>query len=204
MTARRFTLVLVLLLAASAGVLLAYGASWATVAVPVFAGGVDAGPGRDVVLTGRDLAPLGAAMGWVGLAAVAALLATRTWGRRVTGAIVVVAGGSAGVIAVTFGLTEVASGGSGAFIEAALGTGNQPTDVATSGWWAAAAIAGLVMVACGMAAVIAGPSWPKLGARYSRGTPSGAPSAAATWDALDRGEDPTVDEPGGRHERDPG
>lgn len=204
MTARRFTLVLVLLLAASAGVLLAYGASWATVAVPVFAGGVDAGPGREVVLTGRDLAPLGAAMGWVGLAAVAALLATRTWGRRVTGVIVVVAGGSAGVIAMTFGLTEVASGSSGSFIEAALGTGNQPTDVDTSVWWAAAAIAGLVMVACGMAAVIAGPSWPRLGARYSRATQSGPPSAAATWDALDRGEDPSVDEPGGHHERDPG
>lgn len=196
---RRFVGVLLVLGLGSVGVLVSYGATWVVALVPVFAGAGDAAaPAREVALSGRDLAPLGAAMAWVGLAAIAALLATRTWGRRVTGAVVLVAGGVAGVTALAFALTEVASGGGGAFIAAALGgTEPGPTSVSISAWWALALVSGLALVACGMLALLDGPRWPRLGARYSR--PDGrtaAPSAAAAWDALDRGEDPTlVDEP---------
>ncbi len=195
---RRFIGTLLVLLAASVGVLAAYGATWAAVTVPFFTGaGAESGPGRQLLLSGRDLAPLGAAMGWVGLAGIAALLATRTWGRRVTGGIVAIAGGCAGVIGVVFGLTEAASGSGGAFVEAALGLDAQPVDVTVSAWWIVAALAGLAMAACGIVAVVDGAAWPRLGARYSRSVAGGAPvTAAATWDALDRGEDPTAgDEP---------
>ncbi len=197
---RRFGVVLVVLGLASLGVLVSYGATWAEALVPVFAGAdPTGGPGREVALTGRDLAPLGAAMGWVGLAAIAALLATRTWGRRVTGAVVLVAGGVAGVTSLAFGLTDAATGGGGAFVSAALGvTSDAPAaQVSITAWWAVAALAGLAMLACGLLAVLDGPAWPRLGARYSRDDArSGPPSAAAAWDALDRGEDPTVaDEP---------
>lgn len=197
---RRFAGVLLVLALASLGVLVSYSATWVVALVPVFAGAPEpSAPGREVALAGRDLAPLGAAMGWVGLAAIAALLATRTWGRRVTGAVVLLAGGAAGVTGIAFGLTEAATGGGGAFIAAALG---DPADAAASSvsisaWWVLAAVSGLAMLACGMLALVDGPAWPRLGARYSRsdGVRS-APSAASTWDALDRGEDPTlVDEP---------
>ena len=194
---RRYAGVLVMLLVSSVGILVSYGATWAVAVVPVFAGEGES-PGREVVLAGRDLAPLGGAMGWVGLAAVAALLATRTWGRRVTGAAVLLAGGVAGVTGITFALTEVATGGGGAFIAAALGTQASTTSVSVSAWWIVAVVSGLAVLACGFLALLDGPNWPRLGERYSRpDTHSGQRSAASTWDALDRGEDPTLaDEPG--------
>lgn len=202
MLRHRFAVVIVVLLLGSVGILVAYNATWVVAQVPVFAGtGADAAPGREVALTGRDLVPLGAAMGWVGLAAIAALLATRTWGRRVTGTAVLIAGAVAGVTGVAFAFTEVASGGGGAFVEAALGarTDAVPVSVSVSAWWVIAIVAGLALMACGLLAVTEGPSWPRLGARYSRPSTGAAPSAAATWDALDRGEDPTAAE-----ESDPG
>lgn len=192
---RRFALVLVALLVGSVGILVAYSATWVVAQVPVFAGEESAGsPGREIALTGRDLVPLGAAMGWVGLAAIAALLATRTWGRRVTGAVVLAAGGVAGVTGVAFAFTEVASGGGGAFVEAALGsrTDAVPTAVSVSAWWALAILSGLTVTACGLLALVEGPTWSRLSSRYSRTQAVGAASAAATWDALDRGEDPTL------------
>ncbi len=195
---RRFAGVLLVLALASVGVLVSYGATWIVALVPVFAGSAaESAPAREVALTGRDLAPLGAAMGWVGLAAIAALLATRTWGRRVTGAVVLVAGGAAGVTGIAFGLTEVASGGGGAFVAAALGEESAAalTSVSISTCWLLALVSGLAMLVCGMIALLDGPSWPRLGARYGRpDTATPTPSAAAAWDALDRGEDPTVDD----------
>lgn len=198
-TGRRFVGVLVVLGLASLGVLVSYGATWVVALVPVFAGTDEAAaPAREVALTGRDLAPLGAAMAWVGLAAIAALLATRTWGRRVTGGVVLLAGGVAGVTAFAFALTDVASGGAGAFVSAALGPVDAgATSASISAWWVLALVSGLALVACGLLALLDGPNWPRLGARYSRPDGQAGPvSAAATWDALDRGEDPTlVDEP---------
>ena len=189
---RRFAGVVLTLLAASVGVLVAFGATWVVAQVPVFAG-ADSGAGREVALTGRDLVPLGSAMGWVGLAAIAALLATRTWGRRVTGAVVVLGGGVAGASAVAFGLSEAASGGSGSFVSAALaGRGEAAAITSTvTGWWLLGVAAGLAMLICGMLALLDGPAWPRLGARYSRDEARGGASRAAAWDALDRGEDPT-------------
>lgn len=194
---RRYGTVIVVLLGGSAALLVSYAATWAVAVVPVFAGAsVTQGPGRELVLAGRDLAPLGAAMGWVGLAAVAALLATKTWGRRVTGAVVLLAGGIAGVTGLAFGLSEIASGGGGAFVEAALGarTDAAAESVSTTAWWVVATGAGLAVMASGLLAVVDGPSWPRLGARYSRDSAAvSTRGAAATWDALDRGEDPTIE-----------
>jgi uncharacterized membrane protein (TIGR02234 family) len=197
MLRQRLAIVVVVLLLASIGTLVAYSATWVVAELPVFAG-ADAGVSREVALTGRDLVPLGGAMGWVGLAAIAALFATRTWGRRVTGAVVLLAGGIAGVTGVAFGFTEAATGGGGAFVEAALGSRSDavPTSVSVSAWWLLAIAAGLAMMVCGLLALVEGPSWPRLGARYARSTMQAPASAAATWDALDRGVDPTVlDEP---------
>jgi uncharacterized membrane protein (TIGR02234 family) len=206
---RRFAGVLLVLGLASLGVLVSYGATWVVALVPVFAGSAaDAAPAREVTLAGRDLAPLGGAMGWVGLAAIAALLATRTWGRRVTGAAVLLAGGAAGASAVAFGLTEVATGGGGTFVAAALGDAAEAdsTSVSITAWWLLAVLSGLAMLVCGLLALLDGPAWPRLGARYSRPeSATRAPSAAAAWDALDRGEDPSiVDEPRDSADTNPG
>jgi hypothetical protein len=209
MERRRFAIVVVVLLLGSIGILAAFSATWVVAEVPVFAGADAQGsPAREVALAGRDLVPLGSAMGWVGLAAIASLLATRTWGRRVTGAAVLLAGGIAGVTGVAFAFTEVASGGGGAFVEAALAsrTDAVAASVSVSAWWLLAVVSGLGLMACGMLALVEGPSWPRLGARYSRASAGAVPSAAATWDALDRGEDPTIadEEPPRSGDADPG
>ncbi|MFM9135170.1 MAG: Trp biosynthesis-associated membrane protein [bacterium] len=207
---RDSALALAVLAGGSVLVLVSYGATWETAEVAVFAG---SGPSASttVTLTGRDLAPLGAAAGLVGLAGVAGILATRRWGRRIVGAVVALAGGVAGAIALTFGFNGAA------FAEAALaGRGIDPALVASAAssaqstpWWIAAVAGGLAMLVAGLLAIARATRWPVLSSRYQRegGTSRGAPRGGdaspdagpadgpvggiAAWDALDRGEDPT-------------
>lgn len=176
-------------IAAAAVVIIAsYAATWATVTVPVFTG-QDAAPTRDVTLTGGQLVPLGAALGWLALAGAAGLLATRTWGRRVVGTVMVLAGGGAGASALAFGLTGPA------LIDTALAAQGLPApdSVSRSAWWIAAMMAGLVVLVGGALSVLRGPSWPGLSRRYERRSTAtaGPVGGVAAWDALDRGEDPT-------------
>jgi uncharacterized membrane protein (TIGR02234 family) len=71
--------------------------------------------------------------------------------------------------------------------------------VSVSGWPWVAAMGGLVAVAVGALTVVRGRRWPSMGRRYAAAPQSQAASQAATtrdetsmWDALDRGDDPTV------------
>lgn len=184
------------LVAGSVGVVLAYSMIWATATVAVFSG-AQSSPTAQVELTGRDLVPLGSAGGWLALAGVAGIVATSTWGRRLVGIVVMIAGGCAGVAALTFGLTR------SAFVDAALAARTSgaatASEVAASAWWIPAALAGLLTVVVGLLAAVRGPRWPGLSRRYARGSDgralavdAGAPvGGIAAWDALDRGEDPT-------------
>ena len=178
-------------------VVASYSATWATATVPVFAGQGATAPTRDIALTGSQLVPLGLALGWLALAGAAGLLATRTWGRRLIGAIVVLAGGGSGASALAFGLTGAA------LIDTALAAQDQlaATSVTRSPWWIAGMVGGLLVLIAGAVATLRGPSWPRLGKRYERGgvAPSdrsgtaesaGRLGGVAAWDALDRGEDP--------------
>jgi uncharacterized membrane protein (TIGR02234 family) len=173
-------------------ILIGYGAMWAVVTAPLMTG--DGAPTSVVELTGRELAPLGAAMGWVAIAGIAGLLATSRWGRRVVGALLVIAGGIAGVTALAFALTDVAAGG-GAFVEAALGSRGlgAATQVSITAWWLLGLLGGLAVLTTGMIALLLGGSLPTLSRRYDRGASRDqATGHVAMWDALDRGEDPTV------------
>lgn len=184
---------LIALLVGAAAILVSFGLTWAVVVVPVFAGPVHGTMNTEQTLTGRDLAPLGAASGWLALAGVAGLLATRSWGRRLVGALVALAGAAAGVISLTFGLTRTA------FIDAALAArgAEAPTSVTPTLWWILGAIGGLAVLVAGGTAVALGPSWPRFSRRYerdsgdSRARPDAPVGGLAAWDALDRGEDPT-------------
>lgn len=218
MRSREYSVALAVLAAASLLVLVSYSATWETLVVPVFAGTAGS-PTAGLALTGRDLAPLGAAAGLVGLAGVGGIVATGTWGRRLVGGVLVLAGGAAGVSALAFGLTGTA------FVESALlarGIEPGPTlDGTSSAWWLAALAGGLAMTAVGFAAVLRGDDWPGLSGRYRRREPAAAEGAResapdgrhrtpeeadgaaspvsgiAAWDALDRGEDPTVNRSAG-------
>ncbi|MEK9663390.1 MAG: Trp biosynthesis-associated membrane protein [Candidatus Nanopelagicales bacterium] len=173
-------------------ILIGYGATWAVVTAPLMAG--DVAPTSVVGLTGRELAPLGAAMSWVAIAGIAGLLATSGWGRRVVGGLLVVAGGIAGVTALAFALTDVAAGG-GAFVEAALGSRGlgAATQVSITAWWLLGLLGGLAVLTTGMVALLLGGNLPTLSRRYDRGASTRqATGHVAMWDALDRGEDPTI------------
>jgi len=145
--------------------------------------------GLPVELTGRELAPAVASLALVGLVGALALLATRSAGRRVAGALLVLTG---------LGLAVAAAAGAGRADQAlareagaAVGTHEAATSPPQlTGWPWLAGSGGLVLAAVGGLAVAHGPRWPGLSARYE--APSAAQEPDGMWQALDRGEDPTA------------
>jgi uncharacterized membrane protein (TIGR02234 family) len=184
------------LLAYTVGVCLG-GAGLALLAVTrVWSVSVTERPGLSELRTARTGAaelPWLPALALVGLAGAGALLATRGWARRAIGVLLVLAGAglAAGVAAARTGLEPGAAGAAGTF-------------------WPGVAVAGAALVVLGgWWAIRHGHRWPAMGARYER--PAGAASGAgpdqpradrpvdtgpvdtrSAWDALDRGDDPTV------------
>ncbi|MGW0432669.1 Trp biosynthesis-associated membrane protein [Micromonospora sp. NPDC003197] len=159
-------------------------------------------PSVRVTRTGGELLPWLPALAVVGLAGAGAMLATRGMGRRLVGVLLLIVG------------LAVAVGGG-------YGVAGLAHDDATLGWPALCVLGGLLATASGAVTVLRGGSWPVMGARYERRStrenspaPESSPardgSAAgsvvaddgegrmvarrtvAAWDALDRGEDPTV------------
>lgn len=189
----------VLLSVVGAGVLvLALGQVWSEV------GGA---PGETIPtfgdrVPGRDLAPLALALGYVGLAGVAALIATRGWGRVVVGVLLVAAGIGALVDVVPLGFGDELTQRTQEEVSVCDGDGCSSDRIAApafSGWpWVASGGAVLLVLGGGLTAV-RGRSWSGLGASYE--APGGRTPAAeraapagdkAVWDALDRGDDPTA------------
>ncbi|MEV0430327.1 Trp biosynthesis-associated membrane protein [Micromonospora sp. NPDC050495] len=130
--------------------------------------------------TGADLLPWVSALALVGLAGGGAVLATRGRLRRLLGALLTLVG-----------LAVAAGGGYGL---GAAGVSRQ--------WPALVLVGGLLAAAGGALTALRGAGWPAMGARYERptraATPAGAERPAVergtrdAWEALDRGEDPTV------------
>lgn len=173
----------VLLCAAGAG-LAAYGVTrtWSEV--------VTARPGlsslRDA-RTGADLEPWVLGLVLVALAGAGALPATRGVVRRLLGGVLALIGlgVAAGAVAGRAGLA-VGAAGAGATLGPVAGV-----------------LGGLLILLGGLAAARSGHRWPAMGARYERGS-GAAPredrdagvdqrvDTRAAWDALDRGDDPTL------------
>jgi hypothetical protein len=127
-------------------------------------------PAQRVTQTGG---PLPSALAVAALAGAGALLATRGAGRLAVGVLLMLSG-----VGITVG-----------------GARGLP------GAWPALCVAGGVAVlAAGAATVVRGRGWLSMGTRYERATAPDAPSRTGRpstgkdlWDALDRGEDPTVE-----------
>jgi uncharacterized membrane protein (TIGR02234 family) len=185
---REYGLMLMLLTMGAVGLVVSYGAAWVSATMPVFEG--EPTPTTQVSFTGQNLIGFGSAAGWVALTAVAGVLATRTWGRSIVGAITVVAGATAGVAGFTFIFTR------DALVSAALDSA-VAASVQTNAWWLVAALSGIAVVTAGMMVMLRGRSWPHVGKRYERAGAAGAAvtsgpaTAAEVWDALDEGIDPT-------------
>jgi hypothetical protein len=138
--------------------------------------------------TGGDLLPWLAPLAVVGLAGAGAVLASRGVGRRLTGGLLALLG------------LAVAAGGV---------VGLSRAEIQTL-WPLGCLLGGVLIGVAGAWTLARGGHWPVMGARYERGardpgatasTPSGpAPADGTTrrgsldtWEALDRGEDPTGD-----------
>jgi len=133
---------------------------------------------------GMEAAGVVEAVALLALAAVVAVPATRGRGRIVAG-LLVLAGGVAGVV----GAID-SRAGARTQVQHALPAGSS---VVTEPWWVVAALGGLLLAAVGAVLIVRGPRWSALSSRYE--PPSGQANLkgdAGTWDALDRGEDPTA------------
>ena len=188
-----YRLALVGLIVSGLIVIAAFALPWATASVPLVSGLSDSL--TEITFAGRELFGLAAGMGWVGLAAVAGIFATRGWGRVIIGVVVVVAGL----------VTIVGSIGFGVHPEPALVgalsdrlSGGAPEQWSSTPWWLFGLIGGLGLAAVGVLTLARGRTWPGLSRRYERATkikttgPGGPMSSLTAWDALDRGEDPTT------------
>ncbi|MFG2000149.1 TIGR02234 family membrane protein [Spirillospora sp. NPDC048911] len=195
MTAGRERGLAALLCAAGAGlVLLAAGRPWATVRA------------RDSItpfvqdLTGRDLGGAASALAWAGLAALAALFATRGRVRAGVGALLVIFGagiGYASVAAVRRSHVLTAAGDRRALLQ---GLSAHPA-VDVGAWWTISVAGAVLLVAAGLLTLVRGARWPGMSARYERqgaarpSAPGKAPDdSSSLWKSLDRGEDPTAEE----------
>lgn len=165
---RRWEVAVVLLLLVAGGVLGLVATSWVW-------GRADIGPAMTEstpTVTGRELLPSGRAVAFLALASASALLATRRTGRTLIGAILAFAGLAAAASSYRLALELPARAGP---------------------LWSA--VAGLLIFAAGVFTVARARGWPEMSPRYqhTRLPPSSAerPTSQQTWDALDRGEDPT-------------
>jgi uncharacterized membrane protein (TIGR02234 family) len=176
-TARReLWLAVLLCLAGSALALFAVTRTWVTFTDPQQLTIHDvARPERGV-----HYAPEIRALGVVGLAGVVAVAATRSWGRILVGVLLSLAGG---VIVLRVG--DLLAG--------RVATG--PSAHTHLVWPWLALLGGLVMAAGGSVVAARGRRWAALSSSYE--TPAARESAPeptdkGTWDALDRGDDPTA------------
>lgn len=175
----------VLCLAGAALVLLAAGRTWATgrlVPPPPLPPAVHA-------VHGADYLPALRGLGLLALAGVGGLLAARGRVRSAVGAVLAVAGGSIAVRCLLL-----------------LGAGSTGRPSPGAAWPIVAAAGGAAVLAAGGWVAVRGRTWSGLPARYERAAPAdeaAAGGAPATWDALDRGEDPTAAAPAATTTLDP-
>jgi uncharacterized membrane protein (TIGR02234 family) len=203
--ARRELTAAAVLCAVGAGTaVLAGGRSWATVRAS------DAITPLSQHVTGRELTGGAVALGWAGLAGLAALFATRGRVRALVGALLGLFG--AGIV-----YTSVTATGHAHILQVAgdksalMRLGGEAA-VHTAPWWLASAAGGVLLGLGGLLTLVRGARWPGMSARYER-TTAGSEGAAVTpdrrsagararaddpsllWKSLDRGVDPT-DDPG--------
>jgi uncharacterized membrane protein (TIGR02234 family) len=175
-------------------------------------------PAQDISVTGQQLVPLAGALALAGLACLAAVIATRSWARRVAGALLAALGAGA-VVAAGAGVSAAAvlataradalAGALGGSTTSGTSPGGTPHGIVIAGSagqavitgasWQAAAICGAVaIVLAGLATVWRGPRWPVMSARFDRAGQQrrGVRTAdsATMWESLNRDLDPTAED----------
>ncbi|TDQ48514.1 Trp biosynthesis-associated membrane protein [Actinorugispora endophytica] len=184
---REYAAALALTAAGATALLAASARTWASAEVAT-GGGLAPVP---VELPAAAVAPVASALGWAGLAALAALFATKGLARRAVGLLVALmgAGALAGVAVGTRPPALAAAAERAATAEGAVGP------VALAAAWPVLAAAGAVLLfAGGVLTLLRGTAWPTMSSRYDRHSAPRATRAddpAELWKSLDSGADPT-------------
>jgi hypothetical protein len=161
-------------------VLLAAGRTWGSATVAAATGNR-----QHVSVSGHDVLPSLTALGIALLVLAVAVVAARGRLRSLVGLVVVVVAGALLAAAATSADDVAAALRSHAFAV------TDPIPASTSGWAVLVAVAAAVAAAAGAVTVLRGPAWPALGSRYD--APAARPDGeTSAWEALDRGDDPTV------------
>lgn len=156
----------------------------------------------EVAVSGQEAAPAVLALALVAAAASLASALSSRWLRWVTGPVLVLAGALAGVLSALVALDPEAAARSG--VGRATGVIGGELNAGATAWPLLALVPALLVVLAGLAVLVVGGRW-RSGSRYrsaaapAEGTIAPEDDPAAAWDALTRGEDPSVDpEPPGR------
>ena len=213
---REYVLVLGLAAAGAALVLLSVRQGWAQV-VTAATGPL---PGAAVQVSGQDLVPVAGALAVASLASLAAVIATRGLARRLVGVFLAASGAlTALLVSMPVSPADVlaaaratplaqagsatagggpGAGGSGVPGAGVAGLGAAHVMLASFPWRPLALVGALAVLVAGIVVAWRGPRWPAMSGRYSRaggGDPPPVADAAALWDSLSRGVDPT-EQPG--------
>lgn len=136
-------------------------------------------------LIGRELAGPITGLGLVGLAGVAALVATRGWFRRAIGVLLDAVGIWAIVVSIIGrGSSHIAA------VVAHTSPGATVVDLQSTAWPWIGVAGGVLVSAAGAITVATGGRWSSMSGRYD--APRKAAAADDPWTAMDRGDDPTI------------
>jgi uncharacterized membrane protein (TIGR02234 family) len=186
--------------------LMSYLPTWAS-----FARSGDGLPSINSSFTGRQIAPAAAALALAVLAGAFAVWALRGVWVRAAGVLLLLASAYLVVVPIRFAADPQsrllgvarASGASDGGIFVYVG-------VHASLWWIPALIGGLIALVAAAIVVFHRGRWGGISARYERPSTDDGPTdlsapraGAAAWDALDRGDDPTLTRPPAATDQDP-
>lgn len=199
------TLTVIGALAGAGLVLVGLGRPWLTASVWTVTGSTT------VRATGRTLVPAVAAVALVAAAAAAVVLFLGPRARRAIGGLLVLTGlAAAGLLAGLILDPGAALAPVIAESTSVVGSPQAPTARTNppasrprlSGWIAVSAVGAALVLGAGSAVLLGGSSWPEVRSGTATGNGSGSGShpgndtdlgdRRATWERLDRGEDPTV------------
>lgn len=185
MMPRTYRNALVALIAGAALLLIGYSMPWVTVAIPLVTGGPAS---SEVELSGSSIASVAAMAGWIAAAGVAGIIATRTWGRVIVGAIVTISGAGSLLASAWFAVASTE------LVRAAAESRAGETladfgDYSITWWWIPTLLGSVLVLAAGALTCARGRTWPGLGRKYDRTNPR----KLSDWQALDEGLDPTLD-----------
>src|SRR5699024_2983693 len=152
---------------------------------------------QQVDVPGAEAAPAVLALALVAIAASLATSLPSAWLRFVTGPVLVLTGGGAALAAL--GVVRDPSAAAGSAVASATGVLGSGLEADATAWPLLTLVPALAVAAVGVLVLVAGGSWPRRDRYRSAAVavaadPSEDPAAA--WDALTRGEDPSLEEHG--------